>query len=47
MNKKYTGHCACGQVTYGFETEPTFASDHGLKFADAAWKRGSPAPATE
>jgi hypothetical protein len=24
MNKKYTGHCACGQVTYGFDTEPTF-----------------------
>src|SRR5215472_6483095 len=27
--------------------ELTFASDHGLKFADAAWKRGSPAPGTE
>src|SRR5215813_13800564 len=24
----------------------TLASDHGLKFADAAWKRGSPAPGT-
>jgi len=24
MSKKYTGHCACGQVTYGFDTEPTF-----------------------
>src|SRR5215813_11070876 len=20
MGKKYTGHCACGQVTYGFDT---------------------------
>jgi len=26
MNKKYTGHCACGQVTYGFDTEPTFVA---------------------
>src|SRR5215831_24639 len=25
----------------------TFASDHGLKFADAAWKIGSPGPGTE
>src|SRR5215472_8716119 len=25
-NKKYTGHCACGQVTYGFDTEPTFVA---------------------
>ena len=24
MSNKYTGHCACGQVTYGFDTEPTF-----------------------
>ena len=24
MSKKYTGHCACGQVTYGFDSEPTF-----------------------
>jgi hypothetical protein len=23
------------------------ASDHGLRFADAAWKSGSPAPGTE
>ena len=23
MNKKYTGRCACGAVTYGFDTEPT------------------------
>src|SRR5205814_6548052 len=27
--------------------ESTFASDHGFKFADAAWKSGSPAPGTE
>jgi hypothetical protein len=27
--------------------ELTFASDHGFKFADAAWKSGSPAPGTE
>src|SRR6266403_4518483 len=25
----------------------TFASDHGFKFAAAAWKSGSPAPGTE
>src|SRR4029077_19771469 len=31
---------------FGF-VESTFASDHGLKFADAAWKRGSPGPGTE
>ena len=24
MSKQYTGHCACGQVTYGFDTESTF-----------------------
>jgi hypothetical protein len=24
MGKKYTGHCACGQVTYGFDKKPTF-----------------------
>ena len=27
MSKKYTGHCACGQVTYGFDTEPTFIAN--------------------
>src|SRR5262245_2275431 len=27
MGKKYTGHCACGQVTYGFDTEPTFVAN--------------------
>lgn len=27
MNKKYTGHCACGQVRYGFDTEPTFIAN--------------------
>ena len=27
MTKKYTGHCACGQVTYGFDTEPNFIAN--------------------
>ena len=27
MSKKYTGHCACGQVTYGFDTEPTLTAN--------------------
>jgi len=27
MSKKYTGHCACGQVTYGFDTAPTFIAN--------------------
>ena len=27
MNKKHTGHCACGQMTYGFDTEPTFVAN--------------------
>ena len=27
MSKKYTGHCACGQVTYGFESEPVFVAN--------------------
>src|SRR5215813_272601 len=27
MSKKYTGHCACGQVTYEFDTEPTFIAN--------------------
>ena len=27
MNKKYTGHCACGQVRYGFDTDPTFIAN--------------------
>jgi len=27
MNKKHTGHCACGQVTYGFDTEATFIAN--------------------
>ena len=27
MNKKYNGHCACGAVTYGFDTEPTFIAN--------------------
>jgi hypothetical protein len=31
---------------FGFD-ESTLASDHGFKFADAAWKSGSPAPGTE
>ena len=27
MSKKYTGHCACGQVTYGFDTEPALTAN--------------------
>ena len=27
MSKKYTGRCACGQVTYGFDSEPTFVAN--------------------
>ena len=27
MDKKHTGHCACGQVTYGFDSEPTFIAN--------------------
>jgi hypothetical protein len=27
MGKKYTGHCACGQLAYGFDTEPTFVAN--------------------
>src|SRR5215813_8967977 len=27
MSKKYTGHCACGAVTYGFDTDPTFIAN--------------------
>ena len=27
MSKKYTGHCACGQLAYGFDTEPTFVAN--------------------
>jgi len=27
MDKKYTGRCACGQVTYGFDTDPTFIAN--------------------
>ncbi len=27
MSKQYTGHCACGAVTYGFDTEPTFIAN--------------------
>jgi hypothetical protein len=27
MKKKYTGHCACGQVTYGFDSEPSFVAN--------------------
>ncbi|MFT3696540.1 MAG: GFA family protein [Kofleriaceae bacterium] len=26
MTKKHTGHCACGQVTFGFDTMPTFSA---------------------
>jgi hypothetical protein len=28
MNKKYSGHWACSQVTYGFDTEPTFIANY-------------------
>jgi hypothetical protein len=27
MTKKYTGHCACGAVTYAFDTDPAFIAD--------------------
>ena len=27
MDKKHTGHCACGQVTYAFDTDPSFIAD--------------------
>jgi hypothetical protein len=27
MSNEYTGHCACGRVTYGFDTEPTFVAN--------------------
>jgi hypothetical protein len=27
MSKRYTGHCACGAVTYGFDIEPTFMAN--------------------
>jgi hypothetical protein len=27
MSKKYVGRCACGQVTYGFDTAPTFIAN--------------------
>ena len=27
MSKKCTGHCACGQLAYGFDTEPTFVAN--------------------
>src|SRR5262245_60718116 len=27
MTKKHTGHCACGAVTYGFDTDPTFVAN--------------------
>ena len=27
MNKKYKGRCACGGVTYGFDTEPAFMAN--------------------
>lgn len=27
MSKKYTGHCACGKVTYGFDSEPAFVAN--------------------
>src|SRR5215510_16570254 len=27
MPKKYTGRCACGQVTYGFDTEPALTAN--------------------
>jgi len=26
MAKKYTGRCACGGVTFGFDTKPTFVA---------------------
>jgi hypothetical protein len=27
MPKKYTGHCACGGVTFEFDTDPTFIAN--------------------
>src|SRR5262245_55752810 len=27
MSKKYTGHCACGAVTFAFDTDPTFIAN--------------------
>lgn len=27
MSKKHTGRCACGAVTFGFDTEPSFIAD--------------------
>jgi hypothetical protein len=27
MSKKYTGHCACGQTTWGFDSEPSFTAN--------------------
>jgi hypothetical protein len=27
MNERYTGRCACGAVTYGFNSEPTFVAN--------------------
>ena len=27
MSTKYVGHCACGAVTYGFDSEPTFIAN--------------------
>ncbi|SNT48924.1 Uncharacterized conserved protein [Asanoa hainanensis] len=27
LSKKYNGHCACGAVSYGFDTEPTFIAN--------------------
>ena len=27
MSKKYTAHCACGQLAYGFDAEPTFVAN--------------------
>ena len=37
MNKKSTGHCARGQVTYGFDSEPTFVAHcHCLDYKRAS-----------
>ena len=27
MSKRYTGRCACGAVTYGFDAEPSFVAN--------------------
>lgn len=27
MSKRYNGHCACGAVTYGFDTPPSFVAN--------------------